>query len=334
MLRVSEATSISSPPTQKNDYTKSKRIDLIEKNLKINKMKIHLLIQEITGIGTLFRLYEKCSSLGYPVQIIWSAPHDDNETPKFIIPVDVESNVALFVKNNIDAAIYRMLDDKIDFYQWLRWNNDILGSKIRLIPEGVPGGPVKKYMIKHRRGYGSLTNNVREDVYERLLDDFPTDQYQIQEWIKVDTVLACDGFARDGRLTNVFYTMKKSVAKFQDYEKGYPLQYMNYIPRPEIEAFVINLLERISYNGFFQLEFIQDQGGQIYILECNPRISGLVFSQHYFDHILTPYLRNDFNKSRTRTHDEEGEDYFPPLWKEIIRITGVLFLQSIGLNNG
>lgn len=300
-------------------------------------MKIHLCIQEITGIGTLLRLYEKCSNLGYPVQIIWCAPHDDDDddkTPKIMIPVDVESNAVLFGANNIAPAIYRMLNDKIDFYQWLRWNNDILGSKIHLIPEGVPGRPVKKYMIKHRRGYGSLTNNVREDFYERLLDDFPTEQYQIQEWIEVNTVLACDGFARDGRLTSVFYTMKKSVAKFQDYENGYPLQYMNYIPRPEIDVFVVNLIDRISYNGFFQLEFIQDQGGQIYILECNPRISGLVFSQHYFDHILIPYLRNDFNKSRTRTHDEEGDDYFPPLWKEIIRITGVLFLQSIGLNNG
>jgi len=325
-------SAVSSTTTKKNDYTKSTRFDLIEKNLKINKMKIHLLIQEITGIGTLFRLYEKCLSLGYPVQIIWSAPHDkDDENPKIIIPMDVESNAALFGKNNT-ATIYRMLDDKIDFYQWLRWNNDILGSKIHLIPEGVPGGPVKKYMIKHRRGYGSLTNNVREDIYERLLDDFPLEQYQIQEFIEVDAVLACDGFARDGRLTSVFYTMKKSVAKFQDYEKGYPLQYMNYIPRPEIESMVVALLERISYNGFFQFEFIQDQGGQMYILECNPRISGLVFSQHYFDHILTPYLRNEFENPRT--HDEEGEDYFPPLWKEIIRITWVLFLQSIGLNNG
>jgi len=295
-------------------------------------MKIHLFIQEITGIGTLFRLYEKCSSVDYTVQIIWNTPHtEDDENPKIIIPVDVESNAVLFGKDNV-AAIYRMLDDKIDFYQWLQWNNDILGSKIRLIPKGVPGGSVKKYMIKHRRGYGSLNNVVREDFYERLLDDFPIEQYQIQEWIKVDTVLACDGFARDGSLKSVFYTMKKSVAKFQDYEKGYPLQYKNYIPRPEIESFVVAIVERISYTGFFQFEFIQDRRGQIYILECNPRISGLVFSQHYFDHILTPYLRNEFEIPRT--HDEEGEDYFPPLWKEIIRITGSIFLRYLGLNNG
>jgi hypothetical protein len=49
-----------------------------------------------------------------------------------------------------------------------------------------------------------------------------------------------------------------------------------------------SIIKESNYNGFIQFEFIEDTNGTIYLMECNPRMSGSINNPHYFKKLIEP----------------------------------------------
>ena len=43
-------------------------------------------------------------------------------------------------------------------------------------------------------------------------------------------------------------------------------------------------------NGFINFEFLIDNNNDIYIMECNPRISGCLICSKFYDNIIDTYI--------------------------------------------
>ena len=282
-------------------------------------MIVYLYIQEIIGYGVLLVLYDKLQKEPWitSVKIIRNLCHVELEKD-IIIPVDVISNKNLFDK--FGNLYYEMLDDKIDFYNYLYWNEDLLGN-IRLIPfydKTFHGkNKTQKFILKHRKGQGSMYNKIVSRPIYTLIHEY-ADTHQIQEFINADKTIAVDGFCSQGKIQSLFYSVQKGPLFFKDYkDNGFSMEYCTTFPNKEICNFIKSLLDRISYHGFFQFEFLLDQQQEIYILECNPRISGHVFTQNYYSTIILPYLLKSNNSI-----ENQGEDHFPPFWTQIPKLLG------------
>ena len=49
------------------------------------------------------------------------------------------------------------------------------------------------------------------------------------------------------------------------------------------------IIKDAKYNGFIEFEFIKDIHGVIYIMECNPRLTGIIHNPQYFKKLIEPY---------------------------------------------
>jgi len=282
-------------------------------------MIVYLYIQEIIGYGVLLVLYEKLQKEPWvkSIKIIRNLCGLDLEKD-IIIPVDVISNKNLF--DTFGNLYYEMLDDKIDFYNYLYWNESLLGN-IRLIPfydKSYHGkNKTQKFILKHRKGQGSMNNKIVSQPIYSLIYDYD-ETHQIQEFIHADKTIAVDGFCSHGNIQSLFYSIQKGPLFFKDYKNnGFSMEYSTTFPNNEIENFIKVLLDRIDYHGFFQFEFLLNKQQEIYILECNPRISGHVFTQNYYSNVIIPYIFK-LNNSL----DVQGKDRFPPFWTQIPKIIG------------
>jgi len=280
---------------------------------------IYLFTKDWIGTGTLLCLYERLTDLGYSVKVVRNITNIDLEN-NIVIPMDSCTNYLVY--GNRDAEKYKMLDDKIDFYDYLKWNQDLLGE-IKLVPtySNLYNGPniKKKLIVKDRNGHGSIYNKIVVDRIYSIITKYP--EHQIQDFIEAELLIAVDGFCQQGKMEHIFYSTQQCIKSFNDYKSlGFPMTYTNTISDKNIGDFLCNLLERLDYSGFFQFEFIQ-KGQNLYILECNPRISGHVLTKNYFDLVILPHVKNGSNSQEV----VEGKDNFPPLIQEIPRIIKKLF---------
>lgn len=296
--------------------------------IKIKGMIVHLLIQETMGYGVLISLYEKLQKEGWVQKI--HICHDVKSLDiqnDMIIPMDVSANKTLFSQNAMQDIYFDMLDDKIDFYDYLSWNNHLLG-KIKLIPcyDTTYNGRniVKNFMIKDRKGFGSLKNKIKRDSIYSLIYNY-TPQNQIQDLLNVKQTIAVDGFCRNGEIQSLFYSIQKGGLTFKDYKNtGFSMEYSTTFENQDMEIFIQGLLEQIHYTGFFQFEFVLNELDEMFILECNPRISGHVFTKNYYKYVILPFLTKDFGKIL-----ERGMDHFPPFWTEIPKLLGTIFCKLL-----
>lgn len=284
---------------------------------------IYLFTKDWIGTGTLLCLYERLTDLGYSVKVVRNITNIDREN-NIIIPMDSCTNYLVY--GNRDAEKYKMLDDKIDFYDYLKWNQDLLGT-IKLVPtyNNLYKGPniKKKFIVKDRNGHGSIYNKIVVDYLYSIIHKYP--EHQIQDFIEAELLIAVDGFCKQGIIQHIFYSTQHCIKSFNDYKSlGFPMTYTNIISDKNIAEFLYNLLERLDYTGFFQFEFIQ-KGHDFYILECNPRISGHVLTKNYFDNVILPYI----NSNNPTQEIMQGKDYFPPLLHEIPRIIKKLFWNGL-----
>lgn len=65
----------------------------------------------------------------------------------------------------------------------------------------------------------------------------------------------------------------------------------NFVDIPAVRKFLKKICNRIKYNGIVEMEFIIDKNDEVYIMECNPRISGSIDSEFYFQWVIIPYLK-------------------------------------------
>ncbi|NBU98799.1 MAG: hypothetical protein EBS19_11425, partial [Spirochaetia bacterium] len=66
------------------------------------------------------------------------------------------------------------------------------------------------------------------------------------------------------------------------------------------QKFVKTIVKRLNLYGIVEFEFLIDTKDDIYIMECNPRISGSVRVPLFFDEIIRKYI-NNFHKKDVRS---------------------------------
>ena len=211
-----------------------------------------------------------------------------------IIPIGIKEQYKLY-KNLYSKNIYNMLDDKKKFYDYLNSNNYLL-KNIKLIPsydEFYKGkNNNKKYIIKHKNGKGSSQNKIIEGPIYDIIEKYNKD-YQIQDIITNKYVYGVNCVCESGTINGIStYKIKGEIAK-RMYLLGIAETISNYIKYEHIKTFIIELIKILNYNGFIELEFLIDHKNIIYIMECNPRISGDINTNpDYFNNIIYPLINN------------------------------------------
>jgi predicted ATP-grasp superfamily ATP-dependent carboligase len=190
-----------------------------------------------------------------------------------------------------DKEIYNAINDKIRFYDIIKKYDLLNKSDIKLIEtyESNYQGPDKhgKFIIKHRKGIGSISNQIVEGNLYDLIKQYSYD-HQIQDLLDVDyisgvnclcsngSVISAIDFCMQGFITNDYYN-QNNLEIIREVDN----RYMSVISR---------IIEVFRYSGFIEIEFLVDRKGDVYLMEANPRATGCIKSKTLEDQ--APYITN------------------------------------------
>ena len=188
--------------------------------------------------------------------------------------------------------IYNILNDKTQFYNYLKYSNNDLLNEVTLIPtyDEYYSGENKygNFFIKNNLGYSSSFNYKKTGFVKDLINEFGKTN-QIQEIIPIKHIYGVNCSCLYGKIVGLFVYECDDLTK-QSYIDGCLDKNYNYIKYDIVKTFIKSLIERLNFNGFLELEFIIDTNNKIYIMECNPRISGAVYGHFFFDWVILPYI--------------------------------------------
>lgn len=215
----------------------------------------------------------------------------DINNKKNTIPFGVKSNELLF--NNPYCSIF---DDKQLFYDFLKKN--MKSSTINLIPsfdQNYKGKNFKKKLIvKHKNGKGSENIKYVEDFLYNVIEKYGKD-HQIQEIIDFDKSITLSAFCKDGKFK--YYVSHLYYDKLTPYSyiMGVKCKYLKN-PPPEIFNYCKKIINITKFNGYVEFEFLKSKKNKLYIMECNPRLSGEIRIIYYFNEIVKHTLpkKNNF----------------------------------------
>jgi hypothetical protein len=204
-----------------------------------------------------------------------------------VIPCTVIAQTMLY-----KSDIYNILDNKSSFYRYLTENCKDSLDNIRLIPsyDKEYKGPNKyaTFLIKPNDGHGSQ-NQIKETGYVYDIISKREKNNQIQDIIDLTVIYELDFICKDGNIIgSIFHQTEASNRTPLDYVFGIYCTQITNLPDGMIDI-CTNIIKNTNYNGFIEFEFIKDVNGVIYIMECNPRLSGLVCNPYYFKNLIGPY---------------------------------------------
>ena len=263
--------------------------DIFKKIFNNNKKTIYILISggKVTHWFLFIRLLMYLID-EYNLKIIYNL---DNITKSdIVIPIAIESQTLLY-KNQI----YNIIDNKKLFYKHIQDNFPDGSDGIYLIPtyennyEGI--NFFSKFIIKPFTGVASKNILFQEGFIYDIISKYSNDN-QIQDIIKISYTLDVNFGCKDGEIIGKC-CLKHNKPQIQtlDYILGFEGKYIDMDKIPKIIFdFCKKIIKNNNYNGFIHFEFIQDNTGKIYIMECNPRISGGIEHPLYFKHLIEPYI--------------------------------------------
>ena len=190
--------------------------------------------------------------------------------------------------------IYDKLDDKINFYNMIRQHDILKNSYIRLINtyDSKYKGPNKysKFIIKHRKGAGSNDNKIVTDNIYNLIKKYG-DDYQIQDILDVKKIHGINYLCKKGKLIS---GLDFIYSGFIDNDNNYSdvKQELKNVEQKYVDV-ISKIVEKVNYNGFIELEFLEDTNDNIYLMEINPRISGNIkCTVQQDEYTYAPYITN------------------------------------------
>jgi len=220
---------------------------------------------------------------------------DFNFDKNIIITFSILYQYQIF-KKNYKTNIYGMLDDKINFYTYLKKNDDLLlKNNIFLIPsyDEQYNGPniLKNFMIKATWGMGCVHNEIKYGNIYDFINQYKN-THQIQDLMDVKHIYGVSICCKMGKILGIYsYLTIGPISSI-----SFNAERNNKIKYSEVKLFLKKIVERLDLNGILEFEFLIDNENKIYIMECNPRISGSLRIPLYFEEIIKPYLNNFHNK--------------------------------------
>jgi hypothetical protein len=243
-------------------------------------------------------LEERFRSMGYQVKII-NDPSNINPDNNALISTNVEYQYSIFKNRCKFGNIYNTLNDKIAFYKYLKQNSDLL-KEIYLIPhyDSSYQGPniTKEFYIKDKDGWSSKFNQkVNGNIYSIIASHGK--QYQIQDVMNINHIYGVSVSSLHGKIIGVYTYLTNEGITPQMNATGFNAERTNFIKYEKIKNFIINIINKTNFNGIVEFEFIIDNQNLIYIMESNPRLSGSLRVQSYFDWVVVPYIKAMHNNN-------------------------------------
>lgn len=250
-----------------------------------NKKRLEVLTSRLGACGYEVKHVKDISNLDITNHIIIST-NEENQYPIF----------KHFVKSNI----YFMLNDKMQFYNYIKQNSDLLSDGIKFIPtyDYTYKGPNihKEFLLKDKNGYSAAFNNkITGNVYD-LIKTYAS-KYQIQDIMNVKHILGVSLSCMFGKILGVYSYKTNEAITNKTLVNGFDAIRGNFIEDVVVRKFIKRFVERINYFGIIEIEFLIDQNNTIHVMECNPRISGSLNVAPYFDWIIMPYIKALQNRS-------------------------------------
>ena len=230
----------------------------------------------------------------YEYEIVKSITHLDIDKD-IIITFTIRYQYDIF-KKYCKSNIYTMLDDKIDFYNYLKQNLDLCEKRnIFLIPtydESYRGKDKhQEFMLKSRWGMGCAHNEIKKGSLLTFIKKY-SKTHQIQEFMDIKHIYGVSICCISGKIIGVYTYLTKGAITTTSFDADRN----NYVKFPEVQKFLKTIVKRLNINGIVEFEFIIDTDRKIYIMECTPRISGSVRVPLYFNQIIKTYIDNFHNK--------------------------------------
>lgn len=235
------------------------------------------------------------------------------EKADVIIPISIkcqkELNKYREFKHKILTAsdeVYDTLDDKINFYKFINKYNLLEGLNIKLINtygNDYDGPNIHgKFIVKHRNGIGSAKNKVAKGKIKKIIRMFPN--YQIQDLLNVNHINCVSCLCKNGSIISSLNFIVPEFISNKLYKKSHELL----LKRPDSDflELVTRIIEITNYSGLIELEFLVDNDGRTYLIECNPRLSGTVRcisnknDVPYVSNLINPYV-NLFSRKQFDT---------------------------------
>lgn len=243
-------------------------------------------------------LTTKLRAHGYNVIEVANMNHLD-VTKNIIISTNEEFQYYIF-KNFITSNIYHMLNDKKQFYDYLKQNLILLQDGLQLIPtydEKYCGPNIyKEFLLKDKNGYSAAFN---QKATGRVYDLIKTHAYkhQIQDVMDVKHILGVSMACMFGKILGVYSYKTNEAITNELLNNGFNAVRGNFVEDAPVRKFLKAFIEKINYFGIIEVEFLIDKKNTIHVMECNPRISGSLYIPHYFDWVIIPYIKTLQNRS-------------------------------------
>lgn len=202
-----------------------------------------------------------------------------------------------------DNRIYDILDDKIKFYNFVRENDLLHNSNIKLIRSyGIDYSGSNfygKFIIKHKNGSGSSKNKIVEGYIKNLIRKH-SDDYQIQKLLDVDHINCISCCCKNGEIIECLNFVTPHFISKKLYKTNHTLTLKR--PKKKYIDIISKIVKTINYSGLIEFEFLVDKHKKSYLIECNPRISGTIRCILY-QHNDVPYINliNSYINSLCKT---------------------------------
>jgi hypothetical protein len=108
-------------------------------------------------------------------------------------------------------------------------------------------------------------------------------EYQIQDVLKFDKIFVFNCYVKNGEIIkSLCFECEPPISSYQ-YDTGMKTKLLSKI-NPDIEKFCKKILKNCKYTGLY--EFIETLDGDLFIMECNSRISSWVYNPFYYKELI------------------------------------------------
>jgi hypothetical protein len=104
---------------------------------------------------------------------------------------------------------------------------------------------------------------------------------------------------------------------------------LNYehVDKPKITAWVSHFVKELNLTGQISFDFIEQEDGTVYAIECNPRTHSAITMFHDHPGVADAYLSKDTFSAPMQPLPESKPTYW--LYHEVWRLTNVRSLQQL-----
>lgn len=251
-------------------------------------MKVYL-FTDYHNVQRLEMLQDLLTKSGHQCIVTTSINHLNRQTD-VIISTNVTHQFHIF-KPYCAFDIYSMLDHKLQFYEYLARNMHLCHeNNIHLLPcyNKSYNGPnlTKQFMIKAANGFSCKYNTIEYDSIYNLIKKYPNN-YQIQDLMDVKNIYGVSLCCKQGKIISAYSYLTQGAVTTTSFHADRNCE----IRIPEVKKFLKRMIADLKLNGIIEVEFLIDRSNKIYVMECNPRISGSLRVPHYYNSIILTYLR-------------------------------------------